>query len=87
MSRHARNGAEARKGLALPRHHVVERSRMAFPIKSVSETAPGEAADSTISWRSGKAGSQLGHTYHGTGGRSSTRRHQYVRTCPASSYR
>ena len=55
-SRRARNGAEARTCRAMPRHSVVERSRIAFSVKIFLETAPVEAANSASSWRSANAG-------------------------------
>ena len=54
--RRARNGAEARTCRAMPRHSVVERSRIAFSMKIFLETAPVEAANSASSWRSANAG-------------------------------
>ena len=40
----------------MPRHSVVERSRIAFSMKIFLETAPAEAANSASSWRSANAG-------------------------------
>ena len=37
-------------------HSVVERSRIAFSLKIISETAPVEAANSASSWRGVNAG-------------------------------
>ena len=54
-SRRARNGADARTCRAMPRHSVVERSRIAFSMKIFLETALVEAATSTSSWRSANA--------------------------------
>ena len=48
-SRRARNSAEARTCHAMPRHSVVERSRIAFSIKIFFKTAPVEAAISASS--------------------------------------
>ena len=40
----------------MPRHSVVERSRIAFSMKIFLETAPVEAANSASSWKSANAG-------------------------------
>ena len=40
----------------MPRHSVVERSRIAFSMKIFLETAPVEAVNSASSWRSANAG-------------------------------
>ena len=40
----------------MPRHSVVERSRIAFYMNFFLETAPIEAANSASSWRSAHAG-------------------------------
>ena len=40
----------------MPRHSVVERSRIAFSLKIFLETAPVEAAKSASTWRSANAG-------------------------------
>ena len=40
----------------MPRHSVVERSRIAFSMKIFLETAPVEAANTERSWRSANAG-------------------------------
>ena len=55
-SRRARNGAEVRACHAMPRHSVVERSRIASSMKTFLETAPVEAANSASSWRSANDG-------------------------------
>ena len=54
-SRRVRSGAEAKTCRAMPRHSVVERSRIAFCIKLFWETAPVNAVNSASSWRSAKA--------------------------------
>ena len=61
-SRRARNGAEARTCRAMPRHSVVQRSRIAFSMKIFLETAPVEAANSASSWRSANAGGRARQT-------------------------
>ena len=40
----------------MPRHSVVERSRIALSMKIFLDTAPVEAANSASSWRSANAG-------------------------------
>ena len=55
-SRSARNSAEARACRAMPRHSVVERSRIAFSMTIFFDNAPVQAAGSASSWRSANAG-------------------------------
>ena len=52
--RRARNGTVARTCLVIPRHRVVDRSRMAFSKKSRLDTTPEPAANSAISLRRAK---------------------------------
>ena len=40
----------------MPRHRAVERLRIALSMKTFVGTAPGDAADSAISWRSAEVG-------------------------------
>ena len=68
----------------MPLHSVVQRSRIAFSMKIVLETAPVKAANSASTLRSANA--QPSHTFHGTGGQSGTRLCQYGCTCPAATY-
>ena len=52
-------GSQRCRGEALPCHAATQRcgeARRAFSMKSVLETAPVEAANSAIPWRSAKAG-------------------------------
>ena len=53
--RRLRNGIVARTCLVIPRHRVVERSRMAFSKKILLDTTPDLAANSAISLRRAKA--------------------------------
>ena len=55
-SMRARNGTEVRTCRVMPRHSVVERSRIAFSMRTFLETAPLEAASSVGSWRSANTG-------------------------------
>ena len=55
-SRRAHNGAVVRTCRAMPRHIVVEMSRIAFSIKILLETPPVEAANSASSLRSANVG-------------------------------
>ena len=69
----------------MPLHSVVERSRMAFSVNSVLETAPAEAAGSAASWSSFKVGEPARPYVCGDrGGQSGTHLYKYVRTYRAS---
>ena len=68
------------------RHSVADRSRTAFSVNIFLETAPAEAANAAISWRSAKTVGQLSLTLHGTGKQSGTRAYQYGHTNPASTH-
>ena len=67
----------------MPRHRVVERSRIAFSMKIFLETAPFEAANSASSWRSTNAGGPARPYVSWDKG---TKRHAPDRTCSASTH-
>ena len=70
----------------MPRHSIVERSRIAFSRRIFLETAPVEAANSASSWRSSNAGGPARPYASWDRGQSGTRPYLYGRTCAASTH-